>query len=161
MRKSLGALVLVMALRGVAGAQDAGAAAAMAAQQSMQMAQQASQQAIDSMNQASQLAQQSMQMAMLNNSHSMPAPRPPLPMTPMPLITPGGGRFTGSVQVVIADADPRAIVFYTTDGSTPTLRSQRYVGPIVVSEKTRVRALAFDLDRMPSGIVVKTFKVTS
>jgi hypothetical protein len=82
-------------------------------------------------------------------------------MTPMPLITPGGGRFKGSVQVAIVDDDPRAVVFYTTDGSRPTTSSPRYAGPIVVSGRTKVQALAFDLNEMPSGVVAKTFRVKS
>jgi hypothetical protein len=74
-------------------------------------------------------------------------------------MTPGGGSFKSGVKVVLHDADPKAIVFYTTDGSVPTPGSQRYVGPIAVSSKLKVRALAFDLEELPSGLVSKTFKV--
>jgi len=70
-------------------------------------------------------------------------------------------KLKGGVSVALYDADPRAIVFYTTDGSTPTVRSLRYVGPILVSSKVRVRAIAFDLEDMPSGVVSKTIRVKS
>jgi hypothetical protein len=90
--------------------------------------------------------------------------RPMTPMTPKPVITPGGGTFKGSVQVTIADSDGAAAVFYTTDGTKPTTSSARYAGPVVVraagkTAKTKVQALAFDVDRLPSGVVSKTFKV--
>jgi hypothetical protein len=137
----------------MARAQDAGTMAAMqASQMSMQAAQQANQIAL-------QASQQAMQQAIDSNNFNYA--KPPLPMTPRPMISPGGGRFKGDVKVAIQDADPKAIVFYTTDGSVPTPGSQRYVGPIVVSSKVKVRAMAFDLEEMPSGVVSKTFKVTS
>jgi hypothetical protein len=170
MCRMIGALVAVMLVAGADAvrAQDAASMAMQAAQQANDMAMQASQQAMQmSMQAAQQANQQAMQFAQqaaMDNSYYAP-PRPPLPTTPRPMISPGGGRFKGNVKVAIQDADPRAIVFYTTDGSVPTPRSQRYAAPIVVSassvEKRTVRAMAFDLEAMPSGVVSKTFKVTS
>lgn len=160
MRRMIGALVVVMMAAGAGAvrAQDATSMAMQAAQQANDMAMQAAQQ-------ASQTAMQMAQQAAMDNNYYGPPPRPTLPMTPQPMISPGGGRFKGSVKVAIQDADPRAIVFYTTDGSVPTPRSQRYAAPIVVSAsnmaKRTVRAMAFDLEAMPSGVVSKTFKVTS
>ena len=155
MRRMIGALVVVMMVAG-AGAVRAQDIATMAA---MQASQQAMQMSIQAAQQASQIAQQ----AAMNNGFYGPPLRPPLPMTPRPMISPAGGRFKGTVKVVIQDADPRAIVFYTTDGSMPTPRSRRYAGPIVVSgasaAKMQVRAMAFDLEEMPSGVVSKTFKM--
>jgi len=140
---------------GLASAQDA---ASMAAMQASQQALQASQQAIDSMNQATQIAQANMQMAMSQaNADMLVGRRPSLPVTPRPVIL----KLKGGVSVALYDADPKAIVFYTIDGSTPTLRSLRYAGPIVVSSKMKVRALAFDLEDMPSGVVSKTVRAKS
>lgn len=84
---------------------------------------------------------------------------PALPSTPKPVITPNGGSFKSSVQVTIADSDAAAVMFYTTNGKRPTTSSQRYAGPIVVTGKTKVEALAFDVNMQPSGVVSKTFKV--
>ena len=151
---SLAMVVMMMAGAGVARAQDMGAMMAMqAAQQANDMAMQAAQQ-------ANQMAMQQMMM-MNNNSFDLGAPLPRLPMTPRPMISPNGRSFKGSVKVVLYDADPKAIVFYTTDGSVPTPGSQRYAGPIAVSAKVKVRAMAFDLEAMPSGVVSKTFRVKS
>ena len=167
MRRMIGALVVVMMATGAGAvrAQDATSMAMQAAQQANDMAMQAAQTANNMAMQASQMAMQQAQQAAMDNNYYGPPPRPTLPMTPQPMISPGGGRFKGSVKVAIQDADPRAIVFYTTDGSVPTPRSQRYAAPIVVSAsnmaKRTVRAMAFDLEAMPSGVVSKTFKVTS
>ena len=167
MRRMMGALVVVMMTAGAGAvrAQDAASMAMQAAQQANAMAMQASQTAMQMSMQAAQQASQIAQQAAKNNGFYGPPLRPPLPMTPRPMISPAGGRFKGSVKVVIQDADPRAIVFYTTDGSVPTPRSQRYAAPIVVSApnvaKRTVRAMAFDLEAMPSGVVSKTFKMAS
>lgn len=82
-----------------------------------------------------------------------------VPTTPKPVITPGGGTFKGSVQVTLVDSHRAAAAFYTTDGRKPTTSSQRYAGPILVSAKTKVQALAFDVNMQPSEVVSKTFKV--
>jgi hypothetical protein len=160
MRTMIGKLMVAGVITvggGLACAQDATMMATQAAQQSMDMAVQASQQAMDAMNQASQLAMQQTMQASIDNSMSVAAARPALPATPRPVIS----KVKGGVSVVLYDADPKAIVFYTMDGSLPTLRSQRYAGPIMVSSKVRVRAMAFDLADMPSGVVSKTIRVKS
>jgi hypothetical protein len=154
MRRMIGivAAVMMMMAAGVARAQDASMMAMQAAQQAMDMAMQAAQTA----------NQMAMQQAMMNNDNfSLPMSRPALPMTPRPMISPGGRSFKSGVKVVLYDADPKAIVFYTMDGSLPTAGSQRYVGPIAVGSKVKVRAMAFDLEEMPSGVVSKTFRVKS
>ena len=94
-----------------------------------------------------------------NSSATVVVSRPALPVTPKPVITPEGGTFSGGVQVTIADSDAGAAVFYTSNGKKPTTSSQRYAGPIAVSAKTKVEAMAFDVSMQPSGVVSKTFKV--
>jgi hypothetical protein len=115
---------------------------------------------------ASQSATQSMMDSLNASSASEDAGpvAPARPMTPKPVITPGGGTFKGSVQVTIVDSDGAAAVFYTTDGTKPTTSSARYAGAVVVrasgkTAKTKMQALAFDVNRLPSGVVSKTFKV--
>lgn len=39
-------------------------------------------------------------------------------------------------------ATPNAVIFYTTDGTTPTVTSQRYTGPFSVSGDTTITAIA-------------------
>ncbi|MGA8938183.1 MAG: chitobiase/beta-hexosaminidase C-terminal domain-containing protein [Acidobacteriaceae bacterium] len=132
-----------------------GLEAALSANAQAQAAMEANTEAADAASQSSMDA-----MNAANASDDTPVAQPPaLPNTPKPVITPAGGTFKGSVQVTIADGDGAAAVFYTTDGKKPTTSSPRYVGPIVVATKTKVEALAFDVNMQPSAVVSKTFKV--
>ncbi len=159
MRTIIGTLAIVGMLvlgAGAARAQDDGAMQAMQmSQQANTMAMQAAQTANDMAMQATQTMLQMQQQAVMNDS--LVAPLPALPITPRPVIV----KLKGGVSVVLHDADPKAILFYTIDGSLPTVRSLRYVGPIVVSSKVKVRAMAFDLEDLPSGVVSKTIRVKS
>lgn len=183
MRKTIGALVVMMALAAggrLAGAQIVDPSTGMmvdAATDPMDftaiMTGQPTNVGMEAMMsaaaQAQQMADQNMammqdstdaSMSAMNSSDDTPVARAPaLPVTRKPVITPGGGTFKTSLQVTIADSDSAAAVFYTTDGTKPTTSSRRYEGPIEVSGTTKVQALAFDVSMQPSGVVSKTFKV--
>lgn len=59
-----------------------------------------------------------------------------------PDIKPASGPFTGNVTVTITDATPGAIIYYTTDGKTPTTLSKKYTGPFVVHAAAIIKAFA-------------------
>lgn len=60
-----------------------------------------------------------------------------------PTIEPSAGRFYNRPQQVTITAAPEAVVYYTTDGSTPSrLHGTRYAEPFTVSETTTVNAVA-------------------
>ena len=162
MRKIFGVMAVVVGMMVAGGraanAQDDGLAALAAVQrQNEEASNYAARMAADAMN---QLLQFSNSVSAQADTSAAPVP-PPLPTTPKPTISPKGGKFVGSVQVTLADSDAKALVFYTTNGAKPTAGSARYAGPIAVAGKTKVRAMALDLDEMPSGVVAKTFKVKS
>ena len=63
--------------------------------------------------------------------------------TPAPRFSPKPGTFQDSVPpVAITDDTPGAVIYFTTDGSTPTPKSQRYAGPISLSATTTLKAIA-------------------
>jgi hypothetical protein len=64
------------------------------------------------------------------------------PFTATPTFSPLAGTFTGSQMIVLSDATPGAIIYYTLDGSTPTTSSQQYGGAIAVTETTTINAMA-------------------
>jgi chitinase len=44
--------------------------------------------------------------------------------------------------VIIWDASKASVIYFTTDGSAPTVNSQRYTGPITISTTTTLKAMA-------------------
>jgi hypothetical protein len=150
-------VAMVVVGAGLASAQDATMMAMQAAQQANDLAMQAAQTANQMAMQAAQQANQDAMQATMNSSMSLAVQRPALPVTPRPAIL----KLKDGVSVALYDADPKAIVFYTIDGTLPTVQSLRYAGLIMVNSKVRVRAMAFDLADMPSGVVSKTIRVKS
>jgi hexosaminidase len=61
---------------------------------------------------------------------------------PRVIVEPDGGGFEDSVTVRLTPDVQGVPVYYTLDGTTPTLRSLRYTSPIVLTHTTSVVALA-------------------
>ncbi len=57
-----------------------------------------------------------------------------------PLFSPKAGSYSGTQHVMISDAIPGSIIYYTTDGSIPTTASAQYSTPIPVSSTETLRA---------------------
>ena len=64
------------------------------------------------------------------------------PSSAMPTISPESGSYVGSVEVTISSTESDAIIYYTTDGSTPTTDSPVYNGAFTVNETSTVNAIA-------------------
>ncbi len=136
-------LILVLALSAsYAQAQDPAAdAAQQASQQAMQAAQQANQQAMQDMQNAQQAAQAQAQAAQNAAQDSTPYQwAPGLAATPKFSVKPG--KYSAPVTVRIDDASRGAVIYYTTDGWTPTPKSMRYKGPITIDSSTTLQAVA-------------------
>ena len=58
-----------------------------------------------------------------------------------PVITPFGGVFVGPATVTLTAAAGTTI-YYTLDGSTPSVLGARYTAPIVLTQSAWVRAIA-------------------
>jgi len=59
-----------------------------------------------------------------------------------PTFSTGGGTYSSTQMVAISDVTPGAVIYYTTNGTTPTTASQQYSGPITLSQNTTLRAMA-------------------
>ena len=59
-----------------------------------------------------------------------------------PALTPGNGTYSATVMVKITDPTPGAIIYYTTDGTTPGRSSPVYKNPIPISSPTVLKAIA-------------------
>lgn len=77
--------------------------------------------------------------------------------TAAPVISPNGGTFTGSQTVTITCAAPDAVIYYTTDGSTPTVDSTKYSGSFTLTASAAVKAFAVSADATASDIVTAVF----
>lgn len=64
------------------------------------------------------------------------------PVAAAPVITPNGGSFGGTLNVTLSSATALANIYYTLDGSVPTLASTVYTGPIAIHGDTTIRAIA-------------------
>ena len=59
-----------------------------------------------------------------------------------PVFSPGPGTYNTPQTVTLSDSTPGAIIYYTTNGSTPTTSSPVYTGPITISTNTTLQAIA-------------------
>ncbi len=79
------------------------------------------------------------------------------PVAPAPVISPAGGSSGGPQSVTISDSVAGAAIYYTTDGTIPTLNSTLYTGPIMVSASETVAAIAAPSGYTPSSAVAGQF----
>ena len=81
------------------------------------------------------------------------------PDAPPVEITPGSGRFAGPVTVQLYTPAPGSIVYYTLDGSDPTVDGQEYTALLEVTETTVLRAVALDEGVPVSAVTTATYLV--
>jgi len=60
-------------------------------------------------------------------------------LTDTPIFSPIGGVFTSEQSVTITDLSPGALIYYTTDGTTPTTSSTPYSGSFNVNTAGQIR----------------------
>lgn len=59
-----------------------------------------------------------------------------------PTFSPGAGTYTSIQHVTLSCLTPFAVIYYTTDGSTPTTASTIYTGSLTVSATETIKAIA-------------------
>jgi hypothetical protein len=62
--------------------------------------------------------------------------------TATPTFSPAAGTYSAAQSVAISDSTPGAVIYYTTNGTTPTTSSAVYSSAITVSANTTVEAVA-------------------
>jgi len=82
-----------------------------------------------------------------------------LPQVNTPTFNPVSGVYTGSQTVSILCGTSGVDIFYTTDGSTPTVFSTQYTVPFIVSENIVVKAIATKLDFIDSHVGIATYNI--
>jgi Chitobiase/beta-hexosaminidase C-terminal domain len=137
-------------------AQDPGA---QAAQMAAQQAQIANEQAMQQSQMASQQAMQNMQQA----QQTAAATSGPCcyGLTALPKFSVKPGTYTAPTTVKISDASRGAVIYYTTDGWTPTPTSLRYRGPITIDSTTTLQAVAVSPYSVRSLVAVGHYDIAT
>jgi hypothetical protein len=68
------------------------------------------------------------------------------PQAATPTINPTAGSFGAGLMISITDGTPGAVIYYTTNGTTPTTSSTQYKNPFLLASSATVQAIA-----VPSG----------
>ncbi len=76
-----------------------------------------------------------------------------------PVFLTAAGFYTNNISVTITSSTPSSAIYYTTNGSEPTVASLLYSGAISVSTSKTIRARAFRDGWVPSYTTTRTFLV--
>jgi uncharacterized repeat protein (TIGR03806 family) len=80
---------------------------------------------------------------------------------PAPEISPAGGNFNNEVSVMLVDGDRNADIYYTLDGTAPTIHSLHYRTPVAVTNSLEIRAVAIKPGAVSSGVAAAAFVNTA
>ena len=80
-----------------------------------------------------------------------------LPATATPTFTLPAGTYTSTEQTGISDTTASAVIYYTTDGSTPTASSTKYNGPVAISASETLKAIAVAPGSSSSAVASATY----
>ena len=81
-----------------------------------------------------------------------------LSLTPTPTFSISGGFYNGSQQINLS-AENGASIYYTTDGSYPTMQSSVYQGALTIDKTTVVRARALEDGKLLSRVNTQTYLI--
>jgi Legume lectin domain/Chitobiase/beta-hexosaminidase C-terminal domain len=82
------------------------------------------------------------------------------PVTAAPVFTPVAGAYTTAQSVAIISPTQGAVIYYTTNGTTPTMASTVYSGPMTVGTgTTTIEAIAVASGSSPSAVVTAKYIV--
>ncbi len=80
---------------------------------------------------------------------------------PEPVFSLRVGQYASAQTVTITDALSGSTIYYTSDGSTPTVSSTPYTGPISVSSTVTLKAIATSSNSLPSAVSEVVYTVTN
>ena len=84
-----------------------------------------------------------------------------LPAAATPTFNPPAGSYSSPQTVAINDTTPGAVIYYTTDNSTPTTSSSRSSAAIPVSETETIKAIATATGYTNSAVATATYTITA
>jgi len=85
---------------------------------------------------------------------------PPVTAAATPVFTPVGGSYASAQQVTLSDATPGAVIYYTTNGTTPTPSSTVYSSPIAVTSSETLEAIAVASGYTNSAVASAVYSIS-
>ena len=79
---------------------------------------------------------------------------------PAPVFSPAAGTYGSAQSVTLTDALTGAVIYYTTDGSIPTVTSAKYTAPITVSSTETLEAVAQAANYPVSPVATAAYTIT-
>ncbi|MBN1962489.1 MAG: chitobiase/beta-hexosaminidase C-terminal domain-containing protein [Deltaproteobacteria bacterium] len=76
-----------------------------------------------------------------------------------PIFSPGSGELQNGALVAITCSTDDATIYYTTDGSVPTISDQEYTTPISITQNLTIRARAFKAGFIDSNIAQAQYTI--
>jgi hypothetical protein len=83
------------------------------------------------------------------------------PVAPTPTFAPPAGNYPSSQSIAIGDSVGGATIYYTTDGTTPTLSSSVYSSPIILSSDETLAAIATAPNYTASVVATAAYKIAA
>src|SRR5208282_4081675 len=82
------------------------------------------------------------------------------PPADAPIISPVGGTISPSQQITITDATSGAVIYYTTNGTDPSVTaSELYSGPFTLTASATVEAIAMATGYTNSAVASASYTV--
>ena len=90
----------------------------------------------------------------------IPSGSAPVLTAATPVLSPAGGNYTTAQTVTLTDSTAGAAIYYTLDGSTPSISSPKYSTPLQLSTTTTVNAVAVAAGYTNSPVANATYTIT-
>jgi hypothetical protein len=74
-----------------------------------------------------------------------------------PTFYPTAGKYSGTQMIFISSATSPSTIYYTTDGTTPTNKSTRYLGPLSVKVSETIKAITYASGYNPSQVGTEAY----
>lgn len=76
-----------------------------------------------------------------------------------PVFTPAGGTYSSAQTVALSSGTIGATIYFTTDGSSPTIASTPYASPVVVGASKTLKAIAVKTGSTASPVNSATYRI--
>ncbi|OMD33586.1 hypothetical protein BSK56_33960, partial [Paenibacillus borealis] len=74
-----------------------------------------------------------------------------------PTANPAGGEVASGTAVTLSSATSGAVIYYTTDGTTPTISSTLYSGAITLTGAKTIKAIAVKPGMTDSSVLSESY----